>query len=109
MPRNMPVTDTVTIYKMKRTGNTEAYDTNPSYQNVDVTISPTGADIQPSDGGVFSYQLFEVFIWDITVEISNGDKIISNDGTITYLVTGSPNLYNNRYVQAIRTLAKVII
>jgi hypothetical protein len=107
MPANLPITDVVSIYKQIRTGNKEAYAATPAYTNVNSCISPTGTDIQPSEGGIASYQLFEIFIWDTTVQISNGDKLVS--GSTNYLVTGSPNTYSNRYVQGIRTLAKVII
>lgn len=106
MPKNI-VTDTCSIYKLIRSGNTESYNSTAGYTNIDMAISPSGQDIQTSDGGVYSYQLFEVFIWDMTVTINNGDKIVSQDGT-NYLVTGSPNKYNNRFVQAWRTLAKVV-
>lgn len=106
--RNYPITDTCSIYKLIRSGNTESYNTTPAYTNVDATISPANTDIQTSDGGVYSYQLYEVFIWDMTVTINNGDKIVSQDGT-RYMITGSPNKYNNRFIQANRTLAKVII
>ena len=106
MPK-MPVTDVVSIYKLQRSGNVETYSSTPAYTNINACIGPTGDDIQTSEGGVYSYQLFEVFIWDITVQINNGDKIVS--GVTTYLVTGTPNAYSNRFIQATRTLAKVVV
>lgn len=105
---NFLVTDVVSIYKQKRTGNKEAYDTNAAYQNVNACVTPTGNRIIPSEGGVESYQLFEIFIWDTTVILSNGDKIVSGSG-VSYLVTGSPNAYTNRYIQANSVQAYVSI
>src|SRR5437870_3138761 len=106
---NLPayiVTDVVSIYKQKRTGNKEAYDTNAAYINVNACITPTGDHIIPSEGGVESYQLFQIFIWDTTIQLNNGDKIVS--GNMNYLATGAPNTYSNRYVQAISTHAYVV-
>lgn len=106
MPQ-FPITDLLMIYKQTRTGDALQYGSVPDYSNVNATISPTNMEIQTGEGGVSSFQLFEVFIWDITVQINNGDKLVS--GNTEYYVSGSPNLYSNRFVQAIRTLAKQII
>lgn len=103
----MPITDVVTIYKMVRDGDIESYETSPTYTLKNACISPTGQDVQTGEGGVYSYQLFEIFIWDVTVDLRNGDKIVS--GNTEYLVTGTPNTHNTRYMQGIRTLAKVIV
>jgi len=106
MPK-FPITDLVSIYKQKRTGNTEQYSDVPDYENVNCVISPSGIDILSSEGGVASYSPFQIFIYDITVQINNGDKIVS--GNVSYFVTGSPNLLNNQYIQCWSLLAKQVI
>lgn len=83
-----PITDTVSIYRLLRTGNTEAYNTSPAYTNQDMTITPLGTDIALSMD-VPGFLLFEAFCFDTTVQFTNGDKIITQDGTI-YILDGQP-------------------
>ena len=105
---NYPVTDILKIYKLKRTGNTEAYDTVPAYENVNATLSPTGTDIQPEYGDVAAFQLFEIFIYDPNVQISNADKLVT-DNNIEYIVSGKPYVINNRFMAYTRILGKQVV
>jgi len=105
MPK-LPITDIVNIYSFKRTGDTESYDPEASYINVNACISPTGTDIQTS-GEVPAFQLFEIFIYDVTVEIKTGDKIINQD-SLEYIVDGKPFVINNQFLQYVRVLAKQV-
>jgi hypothetical protein len=105
MPK-LVITDLVSIYSFKRTGNTEAYDTTASYTKLNACISPTGTDIQTS-GDVPAFQLFEIFIYDVTVDIKNGDKIINQSG-LEYIVDGKPYVINNQYLQYIRCLGRQV-
>jgi len=107
MPR-LPITNIVKIYQFERTGNTESYPATPTYEDVNACISPTGTDIQSSYGDVASYQLFEIFLYDVTLTIKNGDKIVDENNT-AYLVDGQPYVINNAYMQYIRVLAKLVV
>lgn len=103
----MPLTDVVSIYQFQRTGATEQYPDDPTYEGVNACISPTGTDIQGSYGDVASYQLFEVFLYDVTLTLGNADKIVTATGA-EYIVDGKPYVINNLYLQYIRCLCKQI-
>ncbi len=105
----LPITHTASIYQLKRTGNTESYQSTPSYTNVNICVSPTGTDIQNSEGGVPSYQLFEIFLYDITLSLTNGDKIITDGDNQEYLLDGKPYVINNQYLSYIRILARQVV
>ena len=107
MPR-LPITHVVAIYQFERYQDTEEYSSSPVYQDINACISPTGTDIQATEGGVPSYQLFEFFIYDITVQLHNGDKIVGQDG-IEYIVDGMPYVINNSYLQHIRVLGRQVV
>lgn len=106
MPK-LPITHIISIYQFERTGSSEAYSVSPRYINVNVCISPTGTDIQTS-GEVAAFQVFEVFLYDVTLKLSNGDKLVTQDGS-EYLVNGVPYVINNLYLQYIRVLARQIV
>lgn len=100
-------TDVVSIYHSVRTGNKKAYGGSPLYSNVDATISPTGTTIAMSDGGVGAYELFEIFIYDTTLSIVTGDKVVTP--SVTYLVDGVPSVVDNRFMSYIKLLARVVV
>ena len=104
----LPITDILSIYQLDRTGNTESYSTTPAYQNVNACISPMNTDIQDSYGGVASYQLFEIFIYDVTIVLTNGDKLVTQSGQ-TYLLSGVPYVMNNQYLQYIRVMGRQVV
>ena len=104
----LPVTNICDIYQFTRDGDTESYPATPAYQYVNVCISPTGTDVQTSEGGVASYQLFECFIYDTTIEMHHNDKIVT-DTNQTYYVAGVPYVMSNQYMQYIRVIVRQII
>lgn len=106
MPK-FPITHIVEIYQFQRTGSTEGYSDNPIYENINACISPTGTDIQPS-GDVPAFQVFEIFLYDITLVLHNGDKLITQDNS-EYRVNGVPYLINNQFLQYIRVLGQQVV
>jgi hypothetical protein len=100
-----PLNQTVSIYQHKRTGNTESYQDSPTYEGVEALVSPTGTDIQADYGGVASFQLFEIFLYDMSLTLGNADKIVTASGT-EYIVDGQPYLIDNPFLKYIRCLAK---
>src|SRR4051794_38483444 len=106
MPR-LPITHVISIYQFERTGSSEAHSTSPRYTNVNACISPTGTDIQTS-GDVGAFQVFEVFLYDVTLKLTNGDKLVTQVGS-EYLVNGVPYVINNLYLQYIRVLVRQIV
>jgi hypothetical protein len=101
----LPITDVISIYQFQRTGDTESYPNTPTYQSVNACVSPMGTDIQADYGGVASFQLFEVFIYDVTLTLGNADKIVTASGQ-EYTIDGRPYVINNLYLQYIRCLCK---
>lgn len=106
MPK-FPLTHVVSIYQFKRTDDTEGYSEDPIYTNVDACITPTGTDIQ-SAGDVSAFQVFEIFLYDLTLSLTNGDKIVTDEGS-EYLVYGVPYVINNQFLQYIRVLGRQIV
>ncbi len=106
MPK-LPITDVVSIYQQQRAGNTESYQSTPTYTSVNVCISPTGTDIQPDYGDVAAFQLFEIFLYDATLILHNADKIVTANGT-AYILDGKPFVVNNLGLSYIRVLGKQI-
>lgn len=106
MPR-LTVTDTVSLYHLKRTGNKEEYDTAPAYTQKNACISPTGTDIQTS-GEVGAFQLFELFLYDMTMVVRNADKIVTQAG-IEYVVDGQSFVINNQFLKYIRCLVRQVV
>lgn len=102
------VTDTCSIYQLVRTGNSEAYNVSPAYTNVNASITPAGENIVMAYGGVDAFQLFEIFIWDITVSLHNGDKIVTQDGT-QYILSGQPFSVSNKYLQYQKLVGKKVV
>jgi hypothetical protein len=100
-------TDIVSIYEFKRTGDTESYDSTPKYTGKQAIISPTGTDIQPGYGDVQSFQLFEVFLYDPSLEIGNAAKIVNAAGK-AYIVDGKPYVVNGPHLFYIRCLCRQV-
>ncbi len=106
MPK-LPITNVVSVFQYQRTGNKESYQGSATYINVNACISPTGTDIQPS-GEVAAFQLFEVYLYDVTLQIHTADKIIDENG-LSYIVDGKPYIINNQYLQYIRCLCRQVV
>src|SRR6476469_741563 len=100
-----PLNQTVSIYQHKRTGNTESYQDSPTYEGVEACVTPTGTDIQADYGGVASFQLFEIFVYDMSLTLGNADKMVTESG-VEYIVDGQPYVVNNPFLKYIRCLAK---
>lgn len=102
-----PLNETVSIYQFKRTGNKESYQDSPTYENVDACVSPTGTDIQSSYGDVASYQLFEVFLYDMTLTLGSADKLVTQSGA-EYIIDGKPYVVNGPFLEYIRCLCRQV-
>lgn len=93
----MLVTNLVSVYHFARTGDTEDYPSIADYSNVNACITPASTDIQLTYGGESAFQLYEVYVYDMTIVFQNGDKIIDDNGAI-YFVAGVAEVVNNRYL-----------
>ena len=107
MPK-LPITDTASIYQFQRSSNTEQYSTQPIYQNVNICISPVGTDIQATFGNVPGFSVSELYIMDVTIDIHNGDKIVTSGGQV-FTVDGVPFVMNNQYAQYIKCLIRQVV
>lgn len=96
------ITDTVSVYDFARTGDTEEHGATASITGLDVGIFPAGPDIVALYGGVGSYALFEIFVYE-PCTIKTGAKIVS--GSTTYQVQGVAEVIDNRYMYYQRLVA----
>jgi hypothetical protein len=101
------ITGVASIYEFSRTGSTEKFSNTPAYQNVNICESPVSTELQMSYVGPEGYQLFNIIIYDTTVTIKNGDKIVNQDGT-TYYVKGRPMIMNTPFLSFIKVLTEQI-
>jgi hypothetical protein len=104
-----PFNDTASIYHFIRVANNEMYDPYPAYTGVNISITPSGTDIQTSLGDVASFQIFEAFFSDITLSIKNADRIVVDSTGATYIVDGMPFVVKNRYLKFIRVLVRQVV
>lgn len=93
----MLFTNVVSVYHFKRTGSTEDYPNTADYTNVNASITPSSTDIQLTYGGESAFQIYEMYVYDMTITFKNGDKIIDDNGAV-YFVAGIPEVVNNRYL-----------
>ncbi len=103
LPRN----NIVSVYHQVRTGNTEAWDSTAAYTGVVCCLAPTGTDVQPSVD-VPAFQLFELFVYDTTVVLKAGDKVIDQNGTV-YLLDGVPYVMSWRPLSYIRAMLHEVV
>jgi len=90
-----PITDTVDVFRLTRTGNKDAYGVTPVLTGLDCTITPAGSDIVAVYGGNPSLAMYEIFTGE-AVTLKNGDKLVS--GSTEYIVQGVPQVVDNRYM-----------
>jgi|WetSurSiteA1Bulk_404760.scaffolds.fasta_scaffold365321_1 hypothetical protein len=72
--------DTVSIYRLTRTGDKEAYSATPAFTGIKAQIMPAGSDILAVYPGESSYTLNEIFVYEMGL-IKNGDKLVGSLGT----------------------------
>ncbi len=85
------ITDTADLFRLTRTGGKEQYGATPVRTGLKCQIMPASADILAVFPGEPSYQLYEIFTYDMDL-IKNGDKLKS--GTTEYIVRGVPRVVN---------------
>lgn len=105
MPKFM-INALLSIYQLQRSSNTESYGSSPAYTNINASITPDDTRIQVDYGGVPAFQYYKIFLFDITLQVRNGDKLVDTNG-IEYIVDGMPFNANNQYLQFIKIAGKV--
>lgn len=100
------ITHSVSVYRLKRTGTKEQYDTTPTYTGLDIGIFPASPDILAVYPGEASFQIYEGYIYE-SVTLLNGDKLTY--GADEYIVRGVPQIYdfNQMYYQRVMLEKKV--
>lgn len=99
-------TNLVNIYQFQRTGAKEDYPASPNYNQVNACITPAGTDLIMTYGGEAGFQLYEIFVYDMTIQFKNGDKIVDEAGH-KYLVQGVAQVVNNRYMSYTKLAANL--
>ena len=95
MPK-VPITHTISVYHLVRTGDKEDYEATPSITGLPVSIFPAGSDIVALYPGEFSYQLYSLFVFP-QKDIRNGDKLVA--GSESWIVKGAPQQFNSPQVK----------
>ncbi len=103
---HIPITDTVDIYRIARTGNKDAYGVSPVATGLDCCITPASTDIVAIYGAGPSVSLYEIFFSE-NIIIRNGDKL--NSGGVEYVVRGVPAVVDNRYMAYTQALGERVI
>jgi hypothetical protein len=99
------ITDTVSVYRLTRTVNKEAYGASPVITGLDCQIVPAGTEVLAIYGGNPSYSLFEIY-FDENVTLKNGDKLVS--GATAYVVRDVPMRVENRLLSYTKVVAEVV-
>lgn len=99
-------TNRINVYQFARTGTKADYPATPNYTDVNAAIMPAGTDILTTYGGEAGFQLYEIFVYDMTIDFKTGDKLVDNTGQ-TYFVAGVQEKVNNRITHYIKLAAKV--
>lgn len=81
------INDTFSIYRLTRTGDKEAYGGTAVRTGVKAQVIPASAELLAVYPGQPSFQLYEIFVYDMNL-IENGDKLIGSQGE--FIVRGEP-------------------
>src|SRR5690348_6689963 len=103
---HIPITDTVAVYRLTRTGTKDAYGETPVVTGLDCAITPAGTDILAVYGGEPSFALFEIYFSEV-VTLKNGDKLVS--GSNEYIVRGVPQVVDNRYQYHTKVIGEMVL
>ena len=101
-----PVTHIVSIYQLQRSGNNESYPNIPTYTSCNAAIVQIDTKIAAAFGGIPAYSLYNITLYDTTLSLNNGDKLVDQNST-EYIVDGRPVLLSFGSTQVIRILGKV--
>jgi ketol-acid reductoisomerase len=101
------VTDTVSVYRLTRTGNKEGYGGSPVLTGLACQIIPASTEVLAIYGGNPSYALFEV-CFDADVTIRSGDKLVSEEG-VEYIVRDVPMPIKTPYLAFTKAVAEVVL
>lgn len=100
------ITHKVNIHRFKVVAGKEAYDTTPTYSNIEAAIQPSGPDTMTIYPSIDAYQLFDIFIFD-NLTIKTGDKLVS--GSDSWIVRGVPQAMSTPYVSYLKIAGEKII
>ena len=75
------------IYRLQRTGNTDAYGGSAVYTAIQFQILPAGPEISAVYGGQLSFALYECWTGK-DVALRNGDKLVA--GSRSWIIKGEP-------------------
>src|SRR5947209_7016350 len=105
MPK-FPITNTLQVFQLQRNGTTESYPSTPTYTNVNACVMPTDYRIAAGFGGNPAWQIFKITLFDTTLDLHNGDKLI-DENEVEYIIDGLPTVISYRQIQVIRLQTKV--
>jgi hypothetical protein len=100
------ITDTVSVYRLARTGDNEDYGATPVLTGLDCGIFPAGTEILAVYPGQSSYALHDIYVYEVC-DLKNGDKLKS--GSKEYIIRGVPQVVNNRHMYYQRLVGELLV
>ena len=100
------ITDTAELLRLTRTGDKESYPLSPERTGLKCQIMPASADILAVYPGEPSYQLYEIFTYDMGL-IKNGDKLKAPNAD--YIVRGEPQKVDTALLKYQRIVGEKVV
>ncbi len=100
------ITDTAELYRLTRTGDKESYPVSAERTGLQCQIMPASSDILAVYPGEPSYQLYEIFTYEMGV-IKNGDKLKTSSAD--YIVKGEPQTVNTPLLKYQRMVGEKVV
>lgn len=100
------ITDIADLFRLTRTGDKESYPLTPERTGLRCQIMPASADILAVYPGEPSYQLYEIFTYDMDL-IKNGDKL--KTPAADYIVRGEPQKVNTALLKYQRIVGEKVV
>lgn len=91
----LPITHSVSVYRLLKTGNKEDYGTTPTATGLDCGIVPAGNDIVAVYPDIPAYALYEVYVHE-SFSFKIGDKLVDVSSN-EYILRGVPQVYDLSY------------
>ncbi len=100
------ITDTADLFRLTRTGDKESYPVSTERIGLKCQIMPASADILAVYPGESSYQLYEIFTYDMQL-IKNGDKL--KTPAADYIVRGEPQKVDTPLLKYQRIVGEKVV
>lgn len=102
----LPTTHKFSVYRYLKTDNTEEYNSESIYANVDTFVIPASTEIIMTYQGIPGNQLFEGTTQE-SITLQNGDKLVQ--GSEVYIIKDTPQVVDNNYLFYIKLVLQKVV